>query len=106
VNRECYEKRARKVLSFFERMLSRLRLDSVRKSLLFAGVVFICLGITLNVFLFLISLPGGPGTQQSFDWFLIFTSFAPAYLPWKIPMVLYAVGIILIIGGLALRSKR
>jgi hypothetical protein len=57
----------------------------MRKSLFVAGVVSVCFVIAVNVFLFLISLLGGPGTQQSFDWFLIFTSFAPAYLPWMIP---------------------
>jgi len=78
----------------------------MKKSLFFAGVMLACLGIAINVFLYLISLPGGPGTQQPFDWFLIFTSFAPAYLPWKIPIVLYAAGVILTIGGIAIKSKR
>ncbi len=78
----------------------------MRKSYFFAGAVLVCLGIAINVFLFLISLPGGPGTQQPFDWLLILTSFAPAYLPWKIPIVLYTVGIILVIGGTAFRSNR
>jgi len=71
----------------------------MNKSVFLAGVVLLCLGVAINVFLFLISLPGGPGTQQPFDWILIFTSFAPAYLPWKIPIAFYAVGIVLMVAG-------
>jgi hypothetical protein len=73
----------------------------VIKCVILAGVVLLCLGVAINVFLFLISLPGGPGTQQPFDWFLIFTSFAPAYLLWKIPIVFCAVGIVLMVAGWA-----
>ena len=76
------------------------------KSVFLAGVVLLCLGVAINVFLFLISLPGGPGTQQPFDWILILTSLAPAYLPWKIPIVLYVVAAVLMIVGLAARPQR
>jgi len=77
----------------------------MKKSVFLAGVVLLCLGVAINAFLFLISLPGGPGTQQPFDWFLIFTSFAPAYLPWKIPIILYAVSIVLMVAGWAARPS-
>jgi hypothetical protein len=87
-------------------MLFRLEANSMIKSVFLAGVVLLCLGVAINVFLFLISLPGGPGTQQPFDWILILTSLAPAYLPWKIPIVQYVVAAVLMIVGLVARPQR
>jgi hypothetical protein len=33
------------------------------KSVFLAGVVLLCLGVAISVFLFLVSLPGGPGNR-------------------------------------------
>lgn len=61
----------------------------------------LCLGFTVNAFLFLLYLPGGSRNPQPFDW-RILTSFAPAYLPSKIPIVLYvAAGVLIIIGWIS-----
>jgi hypothetical protein len=81
------------------------RPDDLRKSVFFAGIILLCLGVAVNMFLFLVSLPGGPGTQQPFDWVLILTSVAPAYLPWKVPIILYVLAVILIIAGWLLSPK-
>jgi hypothetical protein len=67
--------------------------------------VLLCLGIAVNIFLFLVSLPGGLGTQQPFDWVLILTSTAPAYLPWKVPIILYFVAFVLMIAGPTTKSS-
>jgi hypothetical protein len=81
------------------------RPDDLKKSVFFAGVILLCLGVAVNMLLFLVSLPGGPGTQQPFDWVLILTSVAPAYLPWKVPIILYVLAVILIIAGWLLSPK-
>lgn len=82
-----------------------LELDDVRNSVFLSGIVLLCLGVAVNIFLFLVSLPGGPGTQQPFDWVLILTSTAPAYLPWKVPIILYVVAAVLIIAGRTTKSS-
>jgi hypothetical protein len=76
----------------------------MRKSVFNAGLVLLCLGFAINVFLFF-PLSGGPGNRQPFDWGTLI-SFAPAYLPWKIPIILYAVGFVLMVAGLAARPRR
>jgi hypothetical protein len=81
------------------------RPDDLKKSVFFAGVILLCLGVAVNMLLFLVSLPGGPGTQRPFDWVLILTSAAPAYLPWKVPIVLYVLAVIMIIAGRLLSPK-
>jgi hypothetical protein len=68
--------------------------------------MLLCIGGAVNFFIFMMSLPGGPGNQQQIDWFEVLTSPAPAYLPWKIIVAIYIFGSILTIIGLIAKSKK
>jgi hypothetical protein len=91
-------------------LCARLSLEEVsaqmKKLILFVGVILLCIGTAAGLFLFLISLPGGPGTQGQIDWIEIFTSPAPAYLPWKIFTITCILGFILTMVGLIAKSRK
>jgi hypothetical protein len=78
----------------------------MKKLILVAGVILLCIGTAAGLFLFLISLPGGPGTQGQTDWIEILTSPAPAYLPWKIFTITCILGFILTMVELIAKSKK
>jgi hypothetical protein len=78
----------------------------MNKTILVAGVILLCIGTAASLFLFLIMLPGGPGTQGQTDWIEILTSPAPAYLPWKIFTVTCTLGFVLTVVGLITKSKK
>jgi len=90
-------------------LCARLSLEEVsiqKKLILVVGVILLCIGTAAGLFLFLISLPGGPGTQGQTDWIEIFTSPAPAYLPWKIFTITCILGFILTVVGLIVKSRK
>jgi hypothetical protein len=78
----------------------------MKKLILVVGVILLCIGTAAGLFLFLISVPGGPGTQGQIDWIEIFTSPAPAYLPWKIFTITCILGFVLAVVGLIAKSRK
>jgi hypothetical protein len=78
----------------------------MKKLILVVGVILLCIGTAAGLFLFLISLPGGPGTQGQTDWIEILTSPAPAYLPWKIFTITCILGFVLTMVGLIAKSRK
>jgi hypothetical protein len=78
----------------------------LKKLILVVGVILLCIGTAAGLFLFLISLPGGPGTQGQIDWIEILTSPAPAYLPWKIFTITCILGFVLTMVGLIAKSRK
>jgi hypothetical protein len=89
---------------------ARLSLEEVsvqmKKLILVVGIILLCIGTAAGLFLFLISLPGGPGTQGQTDWIEILTSPAPAYLPWKIFTITCILGFVLTVVGLIAKSRK